>query len=82
MLKHLVRHMASTSSWALSMQRVERGIGARAQCPGHDIVECYTDADWAGCSTSRKSTSAMALFVNSVFLMSASRSQKALAELV
>ena len=61
------------------MQRVERGIGARAQCPGHDIVECYTDADWAGCRTSRKSTSAMALFVNSVFLMSASRSQKALA---
>ena len=79
MLRHLVRHMASTSSWALSMQRVEQGIGVRAQCPGRDIVDCYTDADWAGYRTSRKSTSAMALFVNSVFLRSASRSQKALA---
>ena len=79
MLRHLVRHMASTSGWALSMQRVEQGVGVRAQCPGRDVIECFTDADWAGCRSSRKSTSAMALFVNSVFLMSASRSQKALA---
>eukprot|EP00439_Symbiodinium_sp_Y106_P084033 s872_g24.t1 len=64
--------MASTSSWALSMQRVEQGVGVRAQCPGRDVIECYTDADWAGCRSSRKSTSAMALFVNSVFLMSRS----------
>ena len=69
----------ATAGWALSMQRVEKGVGVRARAAGKDIVECYTDADWAGCRTSRKSTSAMALFVNSVFLMSASRSQKALA---
>ena len=62
------------------MVRSDRGIGVRARSPDaeRDLVECYTDSDWAGDRRNRKSTSAMAIFVNSVFLMSASRTQKAL----
>ena len=46
--------------------------GIRAQTPGVNIIEGYSDSDWAGDRRSRKSVSAAAILVNGHFIYGAS----------
>ena len=46
------------------------------QTPGVNVIEGYSDSDWAGDRKSRKSVSAAAICVNGHFIYGASRAQK------
>ena len=52
------------------------GQGIKAQTPGINVIEGYSDSDWAADRKSRKSVSAAAILVNGHFIYGASRTQR------
>ncbi|CAE7271152.1 unnamed protein product, partial [Symbiodinium sp. CCMP2592] len=79
-LKHLVRYAKSTSGFCLGLERTHAGHGTRVQCDtGADVLELYTDSDWASDHTTRRSVSAGALYLNGNAIYTASRTQRVVA---
>lgn len=67
-IKHLLRYLQETSSFALLLQR---------SASLH--LHAYSDADWAGCHTDCKSTGGYAIFLGSNLVSWTSRKQRTVA---
>ena len=79
-LKHVVRYAKGTSGFCLGLERTEAGQGTKVQChTGADVLELFTDSDWASDHATRKSVSAGALFLNGNAIYTASRTQRVVA---
>ena len=76
-LKHLLRYLAGTKTLAETL-RPNRQLLLDPSKTAIDI-NTFVDSDWAGCNTTRKSTSGCALFVLGVNLCGISRTQQTIA---
>ena len=76
LLRHLVGYLTFTNGHCVCLEAKGIGQGIKVQTPGVNIIEGYSDSDWAGDRKSRKSVSAAAICVNGHFIYGASRTQK------
>jgi hypothetical protein len=76
-LKHLLRYLAGTRTLAETL-RPNRQLLLDPTKTAIDI-NTFVDSDWAGCSSTRKSTSGCALFILGVNLCGISRTQQTIA---
>ena len=76
LLRHLVGYLTFTNGHCICLEAKGIGQGIKVQTPGVNVIEGYSDSDWAGDRKSRKSVSAAAICVNGHFIYGASRTQK------
>ena len=76
-LNHLLKYLAGTQTLAETL-RPNRHLLLDPPKTAIDI-NTFVDSDWAGCGTTRKSTSGCALFVLGVNVFGISRTQQTIA---
>ena len=74
-MKTLLRYLAGTKPMVLTLRPK---IIPHSKQTTFDI-DTYVDSDWAGCATSRRSTSGMALYFLGALITSQSRTQATVA---
>ncbi len=74
-LKHLMRYLSGTKNIVETL-RPKIKLSQSARCID---IDTFVDSDWAGCVSTRKSTSGMALFVLGVNVCGISRTQQTVA---
>ena len=78
-LKHLVSYLTQTTRRMLVFDEPKRGVGFAGVSPsGELLLEAFTNSDWSGCKTTRRSVSAAAILLDGNFLSSSSRTQKSI----
>ena len=75
LLRHLVGYLTFTNGHCICLEAKGIGQGIKVQTPGVNVIEGYSDSDWAGDRKSRKSVSAAAILANGHFIYGASRTQ-------
>ena len=84
-LEHLVLYLKGTSGYAIHMPRTWPGRSVLdprdedSQSTSEDLLEVFTDSDWAGNRRTRKSVSVAHFYLNGVLLHILTRSQKSIA---
>ena len=75
--KHLVSYLQGVSEHSIGFASGEPGVGCVAQSRDNPhVLELFTDADWSGDKTTRRSTSSNVIMHNGHTLCTASRTQK------
>ena len=79
-LRHLVAYLASHSEISVSLKWCGRNSGIYHGYPdinqSDNVLEVFTDSDWASDRQSRRSVSCCVMFYGGCMLFSASRTQK------
>ena len=79
-LKHLVAYLACHGDICISLKWIGRNNGVFHSYPDldatHNILELFTDSDWASDRTARRSVSCCTVFFGGCLLYSASRTQR------
>ena len=74
-LKHLMRYLKGTLHYKSFIKPIEK----LANCAATLDLQVYVDSDWAGCSTTRKSTSGVIITILGTCILAISRTQSTLA---
>ena len=74
-LRHLLRYLSGTKNYCLEL-RPKINLSEKSTSL---TVTCHTDSDWAGCTSTRKSTSGVLCSVLGVAISALSRTQQTLA---
>ena len=80
-LRHLAQYLKTVVNHGICLQKHEDGQGLLQPIGNADpwIVEIFTDSDWAGNATTRKSSSSVVIAVCGCVLFTASRTQRTIA---
>ena len=78
-LRHLVGYLSATEGYCACLTASGIGNGVQVQRPGTNVIESFSDADWAGCRSTRRSVSSSIIMCNGNFLHGASKTQKSIA---
>ena len=79
LLRHLVAYLQQHHGHCHCLTRAEPGRGLLVQLDNENVIEAFSDSDWAGCRKTRKSVSGSAFTINGQLVYSASRSQRLIA---
>ena len=75
--KHLVSYLKGTCEHSIGFSSTEPGVGCIARSKDNcHVLELFTDADWSGDRTTRRSTSSNVIMHNNHTVCTASRTQK------
>eukprot|EP00435_Cladocopium_sp_Y103_P009177 s3391_g2.t1 len=76
-LRRLMGYLKYTGNMGMKLSVPEFGKGKRKEgCENQWLLETFTDADWSGNKSHRKSTSCAVHFLNGCFAYSSSRTQR------
>ncbi|CAE7780604.1 RE1 [Symbiodinium sp. CCMP2592] len=78
-LRHLVGYLSVTEGYCACLTAGGIGNGVQVHRPGINVIETFSDADWGGCRSTRRSVSSSVILCNSKFIHAASKTQKSVA---
>ncbi|CAE7566837.1 RE1 [Symbiodinium sp. CCMP2592] len=78
-LRHLVGYLSATEGYCACLTAGGIGHGVQVHRPGINVIETFSDADWGGCRSTRRSVSSSVILCNSKFIHAASKTQKSIA---
>ena len=77
-LRHLVGYLSATSGYQVCLRANPIGHGLQVRLDGMNTVEVFSDADWAGCRSTRRSVSSSIVLCNGNFVHCSSKTQKSI----
>ena len=78
-LRHLVGYLSATAGYHVCLRANPVGRGLQVQLDDTNVVEVFSDADWAGCRSTRRSVSSSIVLCNGNFVHCSSKTQKSIA---
>ena len=78
-LRHLVGYLSATSGYHVCLRANPVGRGLQVQVADTNVIEVFSDADWAGCRSTRRSVSSSIVLRNGNFVRCSSKTQKSIA---